>query len=131
MSCNLSLSAPFAASLFCWYVFTLVSAVYTKKYLNETYDSFTFTLVALAYGAFFKLLVLLVYARQRLNLNNLRQEVHSYSSLAFFNVASLLLTNIAINETSVAFIYMIKVRVLHTMRSTRYVCLFSSRYAFR
>ena len=103
-----SFSACFAASLFCWYVFTLVSAVYTKKYLNATYDSFTFTLVALAYGAFFKLLAIILWCQESLNVF---QEVRKYLSLAVFNVASLLFTNIAINETSVAFIYMIKVRV--------------------
>ena len=93
----------FALALFCWYNFTLASAIFTKYYLNESNgDSVTFTLVTFAFGAFLK--VLFDFKRTR--------KIFSHTGifyLAVCNVASLFLTNIAINQTTVSLIYVIKV----------------------
>ena len=88
-----------------WYNFTLISAVYTKHYLNlSNGDSFTFTLVTFGYGAFLKLITLKNYKQ-------ISDQVSNYFYLAVCNVASLLLTNIAIHRTTVSFIYIVKVSI--------------------
>ena len=86
--------------LIIWYGFTLVSAIYTKLFLNETNDSFTFTIVTFFYGAILKLF--------NFNFDDIIKHSSNYFSIAVFNIGSLLLTNIAINQTTVSFIYMIK-----------------------
>ena len=87
-----------------WYNFTLISAVYTKHYLNlSNGDSLTFTFITFGYGAFLKSITFMNF-RQMSDLIT-----HNYLQLAVFNVCSLLLTNIAIHHTTVSFIYIVKV----------------------
>jgi drug/metabolite transporter (DMT)-like permease len=98
------ITKKFLVYLVLWYGFTFVSAIYTKLYLNKTNDSITFTLVAFSYGFFLKLLE---FKNGHLG-KNLKFLNKDYIHLSVFNIGSLLLTNIAINQTSVSFIYMIK-----------------------
>ena len=111
---NLS-SLRFGLNLVLWYAFTLVSAIYTKKFLNETNDSFSFTFLTFAYGTCLKWTLELVSlfksgcVASSAGNGDMRKDASDYYWLAFFNIASLLLTNIAINQMSVSFIYMVKV----------------------
>ncbi len=41
----------FGVYLIVWYASTLISAIYTKLYLDQTKESFTFTLITFGYGA--------------------------------------------------------------------------------
>jgi hypothetical protein len=79
--------------------------VYSKKYLNESYDVHTLTIVTFVYAALLKL------AR----ISSPNEILHllknaDYVSLAVFNVGTILLTNIGMSETSVALTYMVKVK---------------------
>jgi drug/metabolite transporter (DMT)-like permease len=88
-----------------WYAFTLISVIYTKLYLNITNDSFTFIFVSFCYGFLFKVLT------DRKNIQLLFTDkilLQNYLCLSLFNIGSILLTNISINQTSVSFIYIIK-----------------------
>ncbi len=84
-----------------WFVFTAVSAAYTKIYLNNTADVFTFTLITLFVGFLFSLI--------NKSFTEIKRYFSTYALLSLFNVASLFLTNISLNGNSVSFIYMIKV----------------------
>jgi hypothetical protein len=84
-----------------WFLFTSISAIYTKLYLNKTGDSFTFTLITFSYGAVLKLL--------HLKFNQLKDNLTIYFHLSILNAGSLFLTNVSFGETSIAFVYMVKV----------------------
>ena len=98
-----------------WYLFTSLSTIYSKKYLNQTNDPFTLTLVIFLVGLFF-LILKLIYKRKNSNINNWfaliisSKNLRFYSYLALYNVATIFLTNIGIFKTSIAFTYMIKVK---------------------
>ena len=98
-----------------WYLFTSLSTIYSKKYLNQTNDPFTLTLVIFLIGLFF-LILKLIYKRKNSNINNWfaliisSKNLRFYSYLALYNVATIFLTNIGIFKTSIAFTYMIKVK---------------------
>ena len=97
----------FIVSIILWYNFTLVSAIFTKYYLNATNgDSITFTLVTFGFGA----LVKVIFDFKKIGDIFATSDVcKSYICLAVCNVASVFLTNIAINQTTVSLIYVIKV----------------------
>ena len=88
-----------------WYIFTLISVIYTKFYLNITNDSLTFTLVSFSYGFVIKVLS---DHKNILEMFMDKKHLRNYLCLSLFNIGSLTLTNISINQTSVSFIYMIK-----------------------
>ena len=95
----------FISSLFLWYNFTLISVVFTKYYLNVNGDSVTFTLATFAFGGVLKIFQFDKIGEIFSQVDVLRNYVY----LAVCNIASLFLTNIAINQTSVSLIYVIKV----------------------
>ena len=97
----------FVINILLWYGFTVLSTIYSKKYLNETYDAHTLTLVSFLYAAIVKLITC---SSVREILHLLRN--YDYISLGLFNVATILLTNIGISETSVSLTYMIKVIII-------------------
>ena len=86
-----------------WYNFTLISAIYTKHYLNiSNGDSLTFTVITFGVGACIKLIIFE-------NFRQISDQAWNYFYMAVCNVGSLLLTNIAIHHTTVSFIYIVKV----------------------
>ena len=97
----------FIVSIIFWYNFTLVSAIFTKYYLNATNgDSITFTLVTFGFGALIKI----IFDFKKIgDIFSTSDVLKSYIYLAVCNVASLFLSKIAINQTPVSLIYGIKV----------------------
>ena len=93
----------FFLNILLWYIFTLISAIYTKLYLNKTNESFTFTLITFSYG-----FVLNFFTLKKSILKDTTENLKKYFYLSIFNIGSILLTNISINQTSVSFIYMVK-----------------------
>jgi hypothetical protein len=87
-----------------WYGFTILSTIFSKKYLNLTKDPHTLTLVTFIYPTACKLLS----GNVTKTLKIIRHKVYIY--LAFFNIGTILLTNIGMSETTVALTYMVKVR---------------------
>jgi len=95
----------FISNIFFWYFFTIISALYTKKLLNKTNNPFLLTLVTFSYGFLFYFIIKLKSILKELK-NLLVSK--TYFFLALLNIGANFLTNISINETSVAFTYMIK-----------------------
>lgn len=94
----------FAINIILWYAFTLLSTIFSKKYLNQVHDAYTLTFVALFYAAILKVL----RASGIHDLLGLLTN-YEYFCLGIFNIGTILLTNIGINETSVSLTYMVKV----------------------
>lgn len=95
-------SLTFTTNILLWYGFTVLSTIYSKRYLNQSYDAHTLTLVTFACSALLKLMWSpneLVYLFKSTEI----------VSLAIFNVGTILLTSIGMNETSVSLTYMAKV----------------------
>ena len=93
-----------------WYGFTVLSTIFSKKYLNHSQDPNTLTLMCLAYAAFLKL----IFTHQTIiiSLNETLPRLlrnPDYLSLGLFNVATIFFTNIGICQTSIALTYMVKV----------------------
>lgn len=94
----------FALSIFLWFGFTVFSTIYSKKYLTLTDDVHTLTLFTFIYPAILKLLL------KKNNAYWLRNaQIKQTICLAIFNVSTILMTNIGMNETSVSLTYMVKV----------------------
>ena len=96
----------FLTYLILWNVLTLISAINTKLYLNESNDSLTFSIITFSYSFMLKII---------LQFNEIKQQIFKdkptflkYVFLAIFNIGGQLFTNISIDQTSVSFIYMIK-----------------------
>lgn len=87
-----------------WYGFTALSTIFSKKYLNETQDPNTLTLLCLAYAAIIKL-----FTQSSLNELSRLLKNTDYLSLGLFNVGTIFFTNIGISETSISLTYMVKV----------------------
>ncbi len=93
--------------LILWYTFTLISAIYTKLYLNETNNEFTFTLVTFGYGFALKLLTQSTDIKGFLFSSD-KNVLLDYIYLSILNIGGLLLTNVSINQTSVTVVYISK-----------------------
>lgn len=87
-------------------MFTNVSTIYSKLYLNSTNDPHTLSLVSYVFC-----FILFLF---KSNLNEIKKVTtnKAYVYLALFNIGTVLLTNIGINQTSVSLTYMIKVSFL-------------------
>jgi pyruvyltransferase len=98
--------------LILWYIFTLISAICTKLYLNnETKNNeYTFTLVTFIYGFILKLMK----KSSKTEIKNLlfNDDKHAllfnYIFLSLLNICGLYLTNVSIKETSVTLVYIAK-----------------------
>lgn len=98
----------FSINIFFWYGFTTLSTIFSKKYLNLTNDSHMLTLVTFLYPT----VIRIFYKHQ--SMQKLKSQLfssHVYFYLGFFNISTILLTNIGMNETSVSLTYMVKVRI--------------------
>lgn len=96
----------FAINIALWYACTVISTIYSKKYLNLTYDAHTLTLISFAYPAALKLLrISSPHELVRLFKNT------DYVCIGLFNIGTTLLTNIGMSETSVSLTYMVKVKI--------------------
>ena len=98
----------FIINILLWYGFTVLSTIYSKKYLNLVYDAHTLTLVSFLYAAFLRLI------SSPSDLVHLLKSA-DYISLALFNIGTILLTNIGMSETSVSLTYMVKVITSHSL----------------
>lgn len=111
----------FFINIFLWYLFTVYSTIFSKKFLDMSNDAYTLTLASFIYPACLKLIV---WSRIINNLikndkpddigtdsNSLVSLLHNkeYLSLGLFNVATILFTNLGMCETSVSLTYMVKV----------------------
>lgn len=94
----------FSINIVLWYVFTILSTIYSKEYLNLGYDAHTLTLVSFLYPAILKMLRLT-------SIHDLTSvfKTNNYLLLGLFNIGTILLTNIGMAETSVSLTYMVKV----------------------
>lgn len=101
----------FMFNILSWYGFTVLSTIFSKKYLSVADDTHTLTLITFAYPALFQLLT----TSLRKTLKILNAEL--ILLLAIFNIGTILLTNIGMNETSVSLTYMVKVMIFsqHTL----------------
>lgn len=95
----------FVVNLISWYGFTVLSTIYSKNYLDLVNDAHALTLISLCYPAIFRLL----YGFSRTDLFNLLKN-GEFTSLAFFNIGTILFTYIGMSETSVSLVYMVKVK---------------------
>lgn len=95
----------FLINIAAWYGFTVFSTIYSKKFLNITSDAHTLTIASFVYAAVLKLI-------WRPKLADLIGLLHNkdYLSLGLFNIGTILMTNIGMNETSVSVTYMVKVK---------------------
>jgi hypothetical protein len=100
-------SFSFAINIVLWYAFTILSTIYSKRYLNQAHDAYTLTLVIFLYAAVLKV----VRISSLSDISHLFKN-YEYLYLGLFNIGTILLTNIGINETSVSLTYMVKVCVL-------------------
>ena len=94
----------FSISIILWYIFTILSSIFSKKYLNLGFDAHTLTLICLLYPVLLKLTLFK-------NGNDSKNYLNScnYVFLGLFNIGTILLTNIGLSQTSVSLIFMIKV----------------------
>lgn len=101
---NLLSTFDFSLNIILWYGFTVLSTIYSKKYLNTTHDAHTLTLATFFYAAILKIM-------RMPTLNDLVQLVKNYEyfCLGLFNIGTILLTNIGMSETTVSLTYMVKV----------------------
>lgn len=107
---NLLVSLLLILNILFWYAFTMLSTVYSKKYLNISHDAHTLTLVTFFYAALLKLVKTYSLTELVALFKN-----YEYLCLGLFNVGTILFTNIGINETSVSLTYMVKVIILVKM----------------
>lgn len=117
----------FGLNILFWYGFTILSTIFSKKYLNLTNDSHTLSLVTFFYPFFLKLLRTCKKNESLVKVVKLR----NYYYLALFNVGTIALTNIGINETSVSLTYMVKVFFLISQfdyTALIYGCIYSSSF---
>lgn len=94
----------FSVNIILWYGFTVLSTIYSKKYLNATHDAHTLTLMTFLYAALLKITRTNGFSEIAHLLRN-----HEYFCLGLFNIGTILLTNIGMNETTVSLTYMVKV----------------------
>ena len=88
-----------------WYLFTIISTIYSKLFLNETKNSHLLTLISFSYGT---LLNILLNPKKIFNKIKLNKNKNIIILISLFNIGTTLLTNIGINQTSVSLTYMIK-----------------------
>ena len=88
-----------------WYGFSVVSAIFTKIYLNNSNNPFTFTVITFCYGFILKFLK---EPDRIVNLLDDRVMLKNYVYLSVLNIGGLLLTNISINQFSISLVYMVK-----------------------
>lgn len=119
---NILSNLKFSINILLWYVFTVYSTIYSKKFLNMTHDAYVLTFASFLYPACLKYLI---FWKSRImkkkkepdsdesdsGSNSLISLLRNkeYLSLGFFNVATILFTNLGICETSVSLTYMVKV----------------------
>lgn len=104
---NILATLDFSLNIILWYGFTVLSTIYSKKYLDLAHDAHTLTLMTFVYAAVLKIV-------RMPSLHDLVQLVKNYDyfCLGLFNIGTILLTNIGMNETTVSLTYMVKVNSL-------------------
>lgn len=111
----------FSINIFLWYLFTVYSTIFSKKFLDMSNDAYTLTLASFIYPACLKLAVWSRITKKLIKndepgdigtgSNSFVSLLHNkeYLSLGLFNVATILFTNLGMCETSVSLTYMVKV----------------------
>lgn len=102
----------FALNITMWYAFTVLSTVFSKKLLDLDHTaSHTLTLASLSFALPLKLIAhccLRSGHHQPARFRHLNQ-LAELSYLGLFNIATILMTNLGISETSISLTYMVKV----------------------